>query len=63
MRPLLFLCFALLLPLLTSAPAHAALKAGDAAPEFQARASLAGKAFEFSLKDALKKAGKLGLWF
>ena len=38
-----------------AAPAHAALKAGDAAPEFKAQASLAGKAFDFSLKDALKK--------
>jgi thioredoxin-dependent peroxiredoxin len=37
------------------APAHAALKAGDAAPDFQAKASLAGKAFDFSLKSALKK--------
>ena len=37
------------------APSYAALKAGDAAPEFKAKASLAGKAFDFSLKDALKK--------
>ena len=36
-------------------PAHAALKAGDAAPEFTAKASLAGKAFDYSLKGALKK--------
>jgi len=36
-------------------PAYAALNAGDAAPEFTARASQSGKAFEFSLKDALKK--------
>ncbi|MRV74419.1 redoxin domain-containing protein [Duganella sp. FT92W] len=36
-------------------PAHAALKAGDAAPGFTTQASQAGKAFEFSLKDALKK--------
>ncbi len=45
----------LLASAVVAAPAHAALKAGDAAPDFQARASLAGKAFEFSLKDALKK--------
>jgi thioredoxin-dependent peroxiredoxin len=36
-------------------PAHAALKEGDAAPEFTLQASLAGKAFTYSLKDALKK--------
>lgn len=36
-------------------PAFAALKAGDAAPDFSATASLAGKDFTFSLKDALKK--------
>ena len=36
-------------------PAYAALKQGDAAPDFKAPASLAGKEFQFSLKDALKK--------
>lgn len=36
-------------------PAKAALKEGDRAPEFQTQASLAGKAFGFSLRDALKK--------
>src|SRR5215469_9754237 len=36
-------------------PAVAALKAGDQAPEFTAQASLAGKAFTYSLKDALAK--------
>ena len=36
-------------------PAFAALKAGDSAPEFTAQASLAGKDFTYSLKDALKK--------
>jgi peroxiredoxin len=36
-------------------PATAALKEGDAAPAFKAQASQAGKAFAFSLKDALKK--------
>ncbi len=35
--------------------AHAALKEGDAAPEFTLQASQAGKAFNYSLKDALKK--------
>lgn len=36
-------------------PAHAALTEGDAAPDFNAQASLAGKTFSFSLKDALAK--------
>jgi peroxiredoxin len=36
-------------------PAMAALKEGDKAPDFKTQASLAGKAFTFSLKDALKK--------
>jgi len=38
-----------------SLPALAALKAGDAAPDFTAQASLAGKPFTYALKDALKK--------
>jgi thioredoxin-dependent peroxiredoxin len=36
-------------------PALAALKEGDAAPVFAARASLDGKEFNYSLQDALKK--------
>jgi len=36
-------------------PAVAALKAGDPAPDFTAQASLNGKAFTYSLKDALRK--------
>src|ERR1700723_3205111 len=36
-------------------PIRAALKAADQAPDFSARASLAGKEFNFSLPDALKK--------
>jgi thioredoxin-dependent peroxiredoxin len=36
-------------------PALAALKSGDQAPEFTTQASLAGKAFTYSLKDALAK--------
>jgi peroxiredoxin Q/BCP len=39
---------------LITLPIFAALKTGDRAPEFSARASLAGKEFNFSLKDALK---------
>jgi peroxiredoxin Q/BCP len=36
-------------------PALAALKQGDAAPDFTAKASLAGKELKFSLKDSLQK--------
>src|SRR6185295_5872260 len=36
-------------------PALAALKTGDAAPDFTASGSLGGKPFTFHLKDALKK--------
>src|SRR5690349_437418 len=36
-------------------PARAALKSSDKAPDFSAKASLAGKEFTFSLADALKK--------
>jgi peroxiredoxin Q/BCP len=36
-------------------PALAALKPGDAAPDFKAQASQAGKEFTFSLQNALKK--------
>src|SRR5713101_5919698 len=49
-----FLVCALLCGVMTL-PAFAALKQGDKAPDFSARASLAGKEFAFSLKDALKK--------
>lgn len=40
---------------MTTTVAQAALKEGDTAPDFKAQASLAGKAFNFSLKEALKK--------
>src|SRR6202142_1587753 len=40
---------------LAALPVLAALKVGDKAPDFSARASLAGKEFNFSLQDALKK--------
>lgn len=36
-------------------PAQAALKEGDAVPEFKLQASQAGKPFSYALKDALKK--------
>ena len=41
--------------MLFAAPAFAALKAGDPAPEFTAQASFGGKASAYSLKDSLKK--------
>ena len=44
-----------LLAALFTVPAIAALKPGDKAPDFSAKASLAGKEFTFSLKDALKR--------
>ena len=40
---------------LFAAPASAALKIGDAAPDFTAQASLAGKQFTFALAASLKK--------
>ena len=46
---------ACLLASAVSSPALAALQAGDVAPNFTAQASLAGKAFDYSLQDALKK--------
>lgn len=46
---------AALLSNLIALPAFAALKEGDAVVDFKTQASLAGKAFDFSLKDSLKK--------
>ncbi|MYM29108.1 redoxin domain-containing protein [Duganella sp. CY15W] len=46
---------AALLSAAVALPASAALKEGDNAPAFQLQASQNGKAFAFSLKDALKK--------
>jgi peroxiredoxin Q/BCP len=43
-------------------PARAALKAGDAAPDFTVQAAQGGKDFQFSLADALKK-GPVVLYF
>jgi thioredoxin-dependent peroxiredoxin len=40
---------------LITIPLFAALKTGERGPDFSARASLAGKEFDFSLKAALKK--------
>ena len=45
-----YLAFALI-----TLPAFAALQDGNAAPDFQAQASLSGKAFAYSLQESLKK--------
>ena len=59
MKPLtLALAFCLAL----TAPAHAALKPGDAAPDFTVKAAQGGKEFTFSLAEALKK-GPVVLYF
>lgn len=53
MRPpalLLSLCFGL-----CTTAAWAALKPGDAAPDFSVEAALGGQEFTFSLAEALKK--------
>ena len=47
---------------LIALPAFAALKEGDAAPPFTARASLAGKAFDYALKESLK-SGPVVVYF
>ena len=52
MKNLLLGC---LLSTAVALPALAALNSGDQAPQFKAKASLAGKAFDYSLADALKK--------
>lgn len=52
----------LLLSAVIAAPAWAALKPGAAAPDFTVKAALAGKDFDFNLKDALKK-GPVVLYF
>ena len=44
------------------APAHAALAVGAKAPDFDVKAAQAGKEFDFSLADALKK-GPVVLYF
>jgi thioredoxin-dependent peroxiredoxin len=49
------LLLGVLLSGVAAVPALAALGVGDAAPDFKTEASLAGKEFTFSLKDALKK--------
>ncbi len=46
---------ALLASAVAAVPAMAALKQGEKAPDFNAKASLGGKEFNFSLADSLKK--------
>ncbi len=53
---------ATLLMSLAAGSSMAALKVGDKAPDFTTQASLAGKAFTFSLADALRK-GPVVLYF
>jgi thioredoxin-dependent peroxiredoxin len=55
MVPMKNIVFACLIACSTVLPAYAALQERESAPEFQAQASLAGKSFTFSLKEALKK--------
>jgi thioredoxin-dependent peroxiredoxin len=53
---------ALLAASVLAAPAFAAMKPGDAAPDFTAQAALGGEDFTFSLASALKK-GPVVLYF
>ena len=53
---------ALVLGGLACVPAHAALTVGAKAPDFAVKAAQAGKEFDFSLSDALKK-GPVVLYF
>ena len=53
---------ALLLGCVFATPSFAALKPGDAAPDFTAKAALGGEEFTFSLASALKK-GPVVLYF
>ena len=55
MKRLLTLGIAAGISMVLSNPTLAALKAGDAAPAFNLEASLAGKPFQFSLAESLKK--------
>ncbi|MGN6514595.1 MAG: peroxiredoxin [Rhizomicrobium sp.] len=61
MRRLVGACALLVLGLMTSA-ANATLAVGTIAPDFDVKAALGGKEFNFSLSDALKK-GPVVLYF
>ncbi len=54
--------FAFITALALSSPAFAALPVGSAAPVFSTKGAMAGKAFDFSLADQLKK-GPVVLYF
>jgi peroxiredoxin len=54
--------FLLTFVLIFAVDAHAALDIGERAPDFTARAALAGKVYEFSLAESLKK-GPVVLYF
>jgi thioredoxin-dependent peroxiredoxin len=60
--PLSLRAAAITLALWAATAAQAALKTGDAAPEFSADAALSGQPFRFVLADALKK-GPVVLYF
>jgi peroxiredoxin len=53
---------AVLLACIAAVPGHAALTVGAKAPDFAVKAALAGKQFDFTLADALKK-GPVVLYF
>jgi peroxiredoxin len=57
-----FALAALLLGSVLATPSFAALKPGDAAPDFTAQAAVGGQEFSFSLADSLKK-GPVVLYF
>ncbi len=54
--------WALLLPLSVGTPALAALDVGEAAPDFTTSAAIAGKVYNYSLKESLAK-GPVVLFF
>ncbi len=57
-----YFLLACLLSSVATFPAIAALKVGDTAPDIQTQASQSGKAFSYSLKDALQK-GSVVVYF
>jgi len=56
------LLLSILASTLITMPALAALEVGDSAPDFETKASLAGKEFDFSLSDALN-SGVVVIYF
>ena len=56
------LVLSLAFSVLVSLPVLAALKVGEKAPDFSARASLAGKEFDFSLQNCPEKGPRRRLF-